>query len=161
MESSWIGSFGDESSSVSEAPSANTDYHTANEAEDNDGSDKEEGESSWTRYIVDFLINGQEKTTLSSSPLPRETPSLAVVSHVPGLKRRKNKGSSADHVDEALEDTASSPIHTPKLMEDKGIGCGERAVVGSGRGGGGGHSRLLKERGLCLVPLSMAVNNLG
>ncbi|KAI4321940.1 hypothetical protein MLD38_035262 [Melastoma candidum] len=102
---------------MTEAPSANADYYSANEAEDNNDGCNEE--------------------------------------------RRKNKGSSVGRVDEALEDTASSPINTPKLTEDEGINRGKRAVVGRGGGGGGGDSRLLKERGLCLVPLSMAVNYLG
>lgn len=96
------------------------------------------------------------------------------------FKKRKTKG--ALMVDDALEDTASSPVNSPKvsqmykmemrpkeqkdnigIYEKKGnvsSQANERNEVGF-VGRESGPNTELKKRGLCLVPMSMLVNYLG
>ncbi|CAL5402820.1 unnamed protein product [Camellia sinensis] len=145
-----------------------------------DNSDDEE--SSWTFYFEDFLChnNNDEKSSFSSG---HENPSLVsdaasaaaakkfldkddqVIGEFScdrisdknlSFKKRKTKGGL---VNDALEDTASSPVNSPK---EKGNTSGqtdgrsELGIVGRDS-----DYTELKKRGLCLVPLSMLSNYLG
>ncbi|KAL9366321.1 hypothetical protein Peur_037520 [Populus x canadensis] len=96
------------------------------------------------------------------------------------FKKKRTKGAL---VDDALEDTASSPVNSPKVYDDMMInqykrntkqkdnkeisqdeGSASRQVdkrSDFGFIGGGSDNTALKKRGLCLVPLSMVVNYLG
>ncbi|KAI8006152.1 hypothetical protein LOK49_LG07G03317 [Camellia lanceoleosa] len=166
-----------------------------------DNSDDEE--SSWTFYFEDFLChnNNDEKSSFSSG---YENPSLVsdaasaaaakkfldkddqvigafswdrISDKNLSFKKRKTKGGL---VNDALEDTASSPVNSPKvcclnqldmnqklkqntdISEEKGNTSGqtdersELAIVGRDS-----DYTELKKRGLRLVPLSMLSNYLG
>ncbi|KAF9666946.1 hypothetical protein SADUNF_Sadunf16G0281500 [Salix dunnii] len=96
-------------------------------------------------------------------------------------KKRRTKGAL---IDDSLEDTASSPVDSPKVYDGMMInqykrntnqkdsmeisldeGSASRQQVDKrtdfGFIGGGSDNTALKKRGLCLVPLSMVVNYLG
>ncbi|XP_057506384.1 vascular-related unknown protein 4-like isoform X2 [Actinidia eriantha] len=167
-------------------PTANSDDHE---------------ESSWTFYFEDFLCEDEQ----SCFPSGYESPSLvsdaasmvakklmddddevAVVSLAKtrnnlSFKKRKTKGALVD-VDHALEDTASSPVNSPKvcylnqlamnrkekdnmdISEEKGNTSGqtfERSSSELGMVGRDSDYTELKKRGLCLVPVSMLANYLG
>ncbi|KAL3576806.1 hypothetical protein D5086_022089 [Populus alba] len=142
-------------------------------------------ESGWTMYFEDFFAQNNredcdhdfnEHSSFSfdhdgSSPMVSDAASLAVMKsagdhhgeRVVGLpidnksfKKRRTKGAL---LDDALEDTASSPVNSPK---DKGSASGQidmRSDLGFILRES--DSTELQKRGLCLVPLSMAVNYLG
>ncbi|KAL3733576.1 hypothetical protein ACJRO7_023010 [Eucalyptus globulus] len=135
-------------------------------------------ESSWTSYFVDFLMNGQEKNDSStghddSSSVVSDVATSAVKKSRLSFKKRR-KGP----IDDALEDTVSSPINSPKvcglqktmnsyprqeedkLSKDDATTSGRRDKISIDLdfvGRGGGNFSELKKRGLCLVPLSMMV----
>ncbi|KAL4619258.1 hypothetical protein ACB092_06G067200 [Castanea dentata] len=151
-------------------------------------------ESGWTMYFEDLLANNNNEYSYSSSGL--ESPSL--VSDAASLagkryesierdgslamvkssskrlsfKKRKAKGA---FVDDALEDTASSPVNSPKVCNlaemdmnairnnNTGISQEKSSVSGQidERSGRDSDCTELKKRGLCLVPLSMLVNYFG
>ncbi|KAL0000907.1 hypothetical protein SO802_014688 [Lithocarpus litseifolius] len=151
-------------------------------------------ESGWTMYFEDLLANNNNEYNYSSSGL--ESPSL--VSDAASLagkgyesierdwglamvkssskrlsfKKRKAKGAL---VDEALEDTASSPVNSPKVcnldemdmnaIRNNNTGISQEKTSVSGqideRSGRDSDCTELKKRGLCLVPLSMLVNYFG
>ncbi|OAY28544.1 vascular-related unknown protein 4 isoform X1 [Manihot esculenta] len=94
------------------------------------------------------------------------------------FKKRKTKGALVG--DDALEDTASSPVNSPKLNKNttqrENLGISSPSLQDKGRGstrqmedksedlgfiGRESDSTELKKRGLCLVPLSMVVNYFG
>ncbi|KAK9269148.1 hypothetical protein L1049_000917 [Liquidambar formosana] len=155
-------------------------------------------ESGWTMYFEDFLSNnngnhgsfssGHEISSLvsdaaSSSVAKKVTQNEKAYGFTWGkrcknlsFKKRKTKGVL---VDDALEDTASSPVNSPKICNldqldmnpkerdnkdtsQKGGTSGDtdqRSELGSiGRDS---DSTKLKKKGLCLVPLSMLTNYLG
>ncbi|KAL3612614.1 hypothetical protein D5086_003638 [Populus alba] len=72
------------------------------------------------------------------------------------FKKRRTKGTL---VDDALEDTASSPANSPKDEASASKQVDKRSDFGFI--GGGSDNAALKKKGLCLVPLSMVVNYLG
>ncbi|XP_061984660.1 vascular-related unknown protein 4 [Populus nigra] len=96
------------------------------------------------------------------------------------LKKRRTKGAL---LDDALEDTASSPVNSPKVNDDTMISQYKRNTkqkdkmeISQDKGSASSQidmrsdlgfilresdSTELKKRGLCLVPLSMVVNYLG
>ncbi|KAG5255149.1 hypothetical protein OIU76_019148 [Salix suchowensis] len=97
------------------------------------------------------------------------------------FKKRRTKGAL---IDDSLEDTASSPVNSPKVYDgmminqyrrntnqkdnmeislDEGSGSKQQVDKRSDFDflGGGGDNTALKKKGLCLVPLSMVVNYLG
>ncbi|KAJ6423252.1 hypothetical protein OIU84_024233 [Salix udensis] len=101
--------------------------------------------------------------------------------HSLSFKKRRTKGAL---IDDSLEDTASSPVNSPKVYDGMMInqyrrntnqkdnmeisldeGSGSRQQVDKRSDfdflGGGGDNTALKKKGLCLVPLSMVVNYLG
>lgn len=92
--------------------------------------DSARSESSWTPYIVDFLIHGDRENSSYDADQHRGSSMVSDAATEssggnsvrgragdPGralrLRKRKNKGKSP--VDEALEDTASSPNNSPKV----------------------------------------------
>ncbi|OIV99213.1 hypothetical protein TanjilG_06518 [Lupinus angustifolius] len=138
-------------------------------------------ESGWTCYLEDFSqgIEPSYCSSLGGSSLVSDAASYAAwkFSH-----RNHGKGSSATSllkklnfkktrtkqisVDDPLEDTASSPVNSPKV---KGFTSSENysellthdehdQVNLNGKNIG---LTDLKKRGLCLVPMSMLVNYLG
>ncbi|XP_057506385.1 vascular-related unknown protein 4-like isoform X3 [Actinidia eriantha] len=146
-------------------PTANSDDHE---------------ESSWTFYFEDFLCEDEQ----SCFPSGYESPSLvsdaasmvakklmddddevAVVSLAKtrnnlSFKKRKTKGALVD-VDHALEDTASSPVNSPKEKGNTSGQTFERSSSELGMVGRDSDYTELKKRGLCLVPVSMLANYLG
>ncbi|KAJ6752221.1 hypothetical protein OIU85_002626 [Salix viminalis] len=101
--------------------------------------------------------------------------------HSLSFKKRRTKGAL---IDDSLEDTASSPVNSPKVYDgmminqyrrntnqkdnmeislDEGSGSKQQVDKRSDFDflGGGGDNTALKKKGLCLVPLSMVVNYLG
>ncbi|KAL7186480.1 hypothetical protein ACSBR2_028266 [Camellia fascicularis] len=145
-----------------------------------DNSDDEE--SSWTFYFEDFLChnNNDEKSSFSSG---YENPSLVsdaasaaaakkfldkddqvigafswdrISDKNLSFKKRKTKGGL---VNDALEDTASSPVNSPKEKGNTSGQTDERSELGIV--GRDSDYTDLKKRGLCLVPLSMLSNYLG
>ncbi|KAA8523714.1 hypothetical protein F0562_010137 [Nyssa sinensis] len=149
-------------------------------------------ESSWTFYFEDFLCDNNEDNSFSSgyeshSLVSDAASSAAAKKFAEGFsldksckklsfKKRKTKGVL---VDDALEDTASSPVNSPKVcylnqveknrkekadidISEEKDGTpgqtGERSELG-GIGRDGDHSEL-KKKGLCLVPVSMFSNYL-
>lgn len=96
------------------------------------------------------------------------------------LKKRRTEGAL---LDDALEDTASSPVNSPKVNDDTMISQYKRNTkqkdkmeISQDKGSASSQidmrsdlgfilresdSTELKKRGLCLVPLSMVVNYLG
>ncbi|KAE9620676.1 hypothetical protein Lal_00019534 [Lupinus albus] len=138
-------------------------------------------ESGWTSYIEDFSqgIEPSYCSSLGGSSLVSDAASYAAwkLCH-----RNHGKGSSAPNLlkklnfkkartkqiseDDPLEDTASSPVNSPKV---KGFTSSENyselqiddehdQVNLNGKNIG---LTDLKKRGLCLVPVSMLVNYLG
>ncbi|XP_059661059.1 vascular-related unknown protein 1 [Cornus florida] len=174
-------------------------------------------ESGWTTYFEDFLsnqrehnnnnnyscTNNSERTTFGTPSLVSDAASCVAwkaashINHVDGSPKFphklcfKKKRTKEISYDDSLEDTASSPVNSPKVSSLKQMDINpkrrddniERSL---GKGGGCDHySELqtddddddqrnemnfdgknndctdLKKKGLCLVPLSMLVNYLG
>ncbi|KAA8526493.1 hypothetical protein F0562_008304 [Nyssa sinensis] len=166
-------------------------------------------ESGWTAYFEDFFSNQIEHSSNCASSIGN--PSLVSdaascvawkasnINHVAAcssmdgspklpqkLNFRKTRAREISY-DDSLEDTASSPVNSPKVSSLKQMDINHRKTddnIESSLGKGGGcddhHSQQqtderdeknfdgknndctdLKKRGLCLVPLSMFVNYLG
>ncbi|KAK7257329.1 hypothetical protein RIF29_31215 [Crotalaria pallida] len=180
-------------SSISKAPSSNDDISI----------DSIE-ESGWTTYFDDFFNNNQNDNqncsiplsvvASSSSTLVSDAASSAAKKIVKQdeefsvnqntckrtcFKKRKNDIITAALVDDdaALEDTATSPLNSPKVLYGKQFenpkqnSLQEKGNNTSGQrdeerkemnfNGRDSDCTELKKRGLCLVPLSMVVNYLG
>ncbi|KAB2044283.1 hypothetical protein E1A91_D01G083700v1 [Gossypium mustelinum] len=155
-------------------------------------------ESSWTMYFQDFSndiqMDGNSSSCYCSSYINYQTSSLLsdaacsaagphALDHKSckknrlSFKKRKNNGSpAAGFVDDDLEDTASSPVNSPKIcntnMEnqfDKNLkvkDAMDKPQKNKGSGSSGqtderNDETQLKKKGLCLVPLSMVVQYLG
>ncbi|CAJ1956766.1 unnamed protein product [Sphenostylis stenocarpa] len=147
---------------ITKAPSSN------NETSECDSSE----ESGWTKYFEDFLnnhhfddhkccsvslsgVDNYSSTSFVSVAKKMSTDDGSTNSSV--KKRKKIKTSLV--VDDALEDTASSPI---KGSKEKGNSPGERderQEVGFNRRDND-HTEL-KKKGLCLVPLKVIVKYIG
>ncbi|XVF77591.1 hypothetical protein PTKIN_Ptkin14bG0057600 [Pterospermum kingtungense] len=169
--------------------------------------DQSPEESSWTMYFEDFSNNNNnnniddinENGSFSSdinhqaSSLVSDAASSAARRHVFGgssdktckrlsFKKRKTKGASNNLVDDDLEDTASSPAHSPKVCnlvnqfdknlkqkhamdrsQEKGSASGQTDETNEEVGfiGRENNGTEPKKRGLCLVPLSMVAQYLG
>ncbi|XP_030542823.1 vascular-related unknown protein 4-like [Rhodamnia argentea] len=149
-------------------------------------------ESSWTPYFVDFLMNGQGKNDSSSgyedsSSVVSDAATSVVKKpvendHAGSCKRLSFKKRRKRPIDDALEDTASSPVNSPKVCglqktmdshpgqkEDK-LSKDDAATSGQNDeisidlgfvGRGNGNFSELKKRGLCLVPMSMMMKYRG
>ncbi|CAM0906102.1 unnamed protein product [Alopecurus aequalis] len=96
------------------------------------------GESSWTGYFVDFIMSEEEKKRQEASSyctydqeeeeegsMISDAASLAPAAVLPdrykGLKKLKKKVFKALDHDDSLEDTASSPVNSPKCFITAGI----------------------------------------
>ncbi|KAJ8459061.1 hypothetical protein OPV22_031987 [Ensete ventricosum] len=176
----------------SKNPSANSAFRPK------DGSASSE-ESGWTMYFEDFMASEQRKAAggfsfgvVSGSSMISDaascvawkpsSASLQVSENYRKLSLKKRKGLLHD---DSLEDTASSPVNSPKVADlsyligdpNKTDDCRDTAQeddVGNKNGlqlnqtlngfdfvEKTDECRELKKRGLCLVPLSMLVDYLG
>ncbi|KAM0840848.1 hypothetical protein ACQ4PT_059388 [Festuca glaucescens] len=170
-------------------------------------------ESSWTGYFVDFMSEEEKKRQEASyctydqeeeeveeeeSSMISDAASLApaaLLDRYKGLKKLKKKVFKALDHDDSLEDTASSPVNSPKVCALSQLEfspkrrCNVRDLA-KGAGIGYDHGREgmdyedademmkgvrfldqsqkgitpcaeLKDKGLCLVPLSMLLNYQG
>ncbi|XP_057540439.1 vascular-related unknown protein 4 isoform X1 [Amaranthus tricolor] len=145
-------------------------------------------ESSWTFYFEDFLTckNDKEFPNLSSYDHHDYQASSSMVSDAakPGNNNMvcKNKNfisrNKKSFFDEELEDTASSPAHSPKVINDLNkymkskdqldyFGTqnvsqekGESSMNVGGGNEMGFLETQLRRKGLCLVPVSMLLNHL-
>ncbi|KAK1283228.1 hypothetical protein QJS10_CPB21g00883 [Acorus calamus] len=149
-------------------------------------------ESGWTKYFEDFISSSQtQNMSIEGSSLVSDAASCVVVaSKTPAtafkklsFKKRRRRGGGGG-VDEPLEDTASSPVNSPKVgglnqldenprKKDDTIEKTKEGEIGPGdpvevHGNEteemvfvGNECSELKKRGLCLVPLSMLVNYVG
>ncbi|XP_058068902.1 vascular-related unknown protein 1-like [Magnolia sinica] len=163
-------------------------------------------ESGWTMYFDDFLPADNRNSSASSfgymgssSSLVSDAASCAEAAgklsgHITlpsgptqkscrelSLKKRRKRGALED---ESLEDTASSPVNSPKVsdlkqldmsprkIEDDKNSFQEKEIASDGclelqtderneMDFVGKESTELKKRGLCLVPLSVLLNYLG
>ena len=170
-------------------------------------------ESSWTDYFVDFMMSEEEKKRQGASYCTFDQEELeeeeegsmisdaaslapaALADRYKGLKKLKKKVFKALDHDDSLEDTASSPVNSPKvsalsqlefspkrrcnvtdLAKGAGIGndygrdgidCEDADAVMEGvrfldqSQRGITPCAELKDKGLCLVPLSMLLNYQG
>ncbi|XP_016470743.1 vascular-related unknown protein 4-like [Nicotiana tabacum] len=155
-------------------------------------SDENPEESSWTFYLQDFMSNNNEQITSSYSGFENNSLSSDAASLAPyeltnnrngaiditenntnfGSKKRKMKRAVAA-VDDDLEDTASSPVNSPKvsymdqlcisqkgkstasIFEGKGNATGQMMTSGLNVSTKENDCTELKKKGLCLVPVSM------
>ncbi|VAH29449.1 unnamed protein product [Triticum turgidum subsp. durum] len=91
-------------------------------------------ESSWTDYFVDFMMSEEEKRQGASycsfdqeeeeGSMISDAASLApaaLADRYKGLKKLKKKVFKALDHDDSLEDTASSPVNSPKCFVTAGI----------------------------------------
>ncbi|KAG6607814.1 Vascular-related unknown protein 1, partial [Cucurbita argyrosperma subsp. sororia] len=160
------------------------------------GGDQSPEESGWTIYFQDFLNTNHPAhypASSSSHPSPDQSYSVAdaassIADHkLPGddnraamdpnlsckdpinLFKRRKMIKELLVEDEALEDTASSPVNSPKVSDatffsknprhnENRIKVNERREMGLV--GIGNEYKELKKRGLCLVPLCMVMNYL-
>ncbi|VAH45237.1 unnamed protein product [Triticum turgidum subsp. durum] len=161
-------------------------------------------ESSWTDYFVDFMMSEEEEKRQGASyctfdqddeeegSMISDAASLApaaLADRYKGLKKLKKKVFKALDHDDSLEDTASSPVNSPKLEFSPKIRCNVTDLAkGAGIGNYYGRDGIdcedadavmegvrfldqsqrgitpcaeLKDKGLCLVPLSMLLNYQG
>ncbi|XP_027348168.1 vascular-related unknown protein 4-like [Abrus precatorius] len=134
-------------------------------------------ESGWTMYFDDFFNNHVGNNHKCSMSLSGVASSSSFVSDAASLVEKKvtsskqveefslNKNGKRSSfkkrkdmitalIDEALEDTATSPLNCPK---EKGNTSGQKELSFNERDS---DCSELKKRDLCLVPLSMVVNYL-
>ncbi|CAI9283549.1 unnamed protein product [Lactuca saligna] len=149
----------------------------------NDLADEQE-ESSWTCYFEEFLWQNDEEMIMScddetlNSRVPHVASSLAINKirndHDQDKKLRfKKRKTIGVMVDDSLEDTASSPVCSPKKVayfdqvkiKNKGkntkfmdISDQEKVGFCEGNKRKVNPNMELKKRGLCLVPLSSLAN---
>ncbi|RLN36171.1 uncharacterized protein C2845_PM03G08750 [Panicum miliaceum] len=174
------------------------------------------GESSWTDYFVDFMLSEEEKKrqegansycateddgdgssrgeeeedSMVSDAASRAPASALLPDRYKGLKKLKKAFKALDH-DDSLEDTASSPVNSPKVSavsqlelspkrrcnirdltkKEAGIGddhgregmdCTDAAMEGV-RFGDQSQTSIapcaeLKDKGICLFPLSVLLH---
>ncbi|ONI13148.1 hypothetical protein PRUPE_4G205800 [Prunus persica] len=138
-------------------------------------------ESSWTMYLEDFLTSnnddgdddersssshGYENSSTISDAASAVTRKLSAINgEVLGFDNRSSfeferRKTKEDLLDDALEDTASSPVNSPKEKgSTSGLVVDERNELGFiGRES---DCTDLKKRGLCLVPFSVVANYFG
>ncbi|AES66912.1 hypothetical protein MtrunA17_Chr2g0319661 [Medicago truncatula] len=172
-------------SSISKAPSNN-----------NMISFESSEESSWTKYFEDFFNNDQKCSINSFSDFDDGSSSLVSdaanslvgekkladqsaqggMEYIKKLSFKKRKKIITSLVDHDLEDTASSPINSPKVFkakekeeidhfyQEKGNTPrekDERKEVGLNERDTSRDHTELNKKGLCLVPRSMVLNYVG
>ncbi|KAK1260141.1 hypothetical protein QJS04_geneDACA018091 [Acorus gramineus] len=150
-------------------------------------------ESGWTKYFEDFISSSQtQNMSIEGSSLVSDAASgVIVASKTPAttfkklsFKKRRRRGGGSGVDEDPLEDTASSPVNSPKVgglnqldenprKKDDTIEKTKEGEIGPGdpvevHGNEteemvfvGNECSELKKRGLCLVPLSMLVNYVG
>ncbi|XP_058773748.1 vascular-related unknown protein 4-like isoform X2 [Vicia villosa] len=128
-------------------------------------------ESSWTKYFEDFFNNDHNNIDGDEKQLSDHS-AQGGMKYVKSLSLKKRKKIKTSLVDHDLEDTASSPINSPKIFkakekeeidqfyEEKRNNQGEKderkEVEFNERDTNNNHSELNK-KGLCLVPMSMGI----
>ncbi|XP_065862281.1 vascular-related unknown protein 4-like [Euphorbia lathyris] len=151
-------------------------------------------ESGWTSYFDDFFVNTTQNNVNveNYSSFSSDAASLVMNNSDANhrisvdnynfitLKKRKTRGPHHNFPDDALEDTATSPVNSPKVYDQLNknrkqrdhafnINSEEKVNMGSSRSeddddnvgliiGRERESSELQKRGLCLVPLSMVAN---
>ncbi|KAH1097859.1 hypothetical protein J1N35_014780 [Gossypium stocksii] len=142
-----------------------------------------DGESGWTAYFED--LSNQPKTCSSTfscgSSLISDAATAPKISHhnhhvsasssspqPPNILRFKQTRTTEICEDHSLEDTASSPVNSPKVKEITGSEIYPEIQIEEEEkkkkienGMKNNDCRELKKRGLCLVRLSMLVNYFG
>ncbi|CAL9186308.1 unnamed protein product, partial [Musa hybrid cultivar] len=181
--------------------SINSSMNGASCAKDGSASSEESG---WTMYFEEFMASEERKAAggfssgvvggfsivsdaASCVAFDPSSPGLEVSEEKYrklSLKKKKKRGKGLLD-DDSLEDTASSPVNSPKVTDlsyvtlnstkkdvcrdspqEDAAGCRNDAepkeiVGGSDFAEGTNEYAELKKRGLCLVPLSMLANYLG
>ncbi|XP_004289159.1 PREDICTED: uncharacterized protein LOC101296524 [Fragaria vesca subsp. vesca] len=146
----------------------------------------EEEESGWTKYFEDFSNNNRQEQASFCSSLVSDASSGAAwrVSHNNSVPKKLKKTRTKKIGDHDLEDTASSPVNSPKIgdfrpvdhmnprkIEDHRININSLGKEhfaemkqadenSSDCSGKNGQNTDLKKKGLCLVPLNLLVNYL-
>jgi len=77
-------------------------------------------ESGWTSYIDDFIAENYGMEDSQSPSMISGSASLSVLRSPKKLISKKKKA-QASFVDEELEDTACSPVHSPKVWPSTNI----------------------------------------
>nr|CAD1819253.1 unnamed protein product [Ananas comosus var. bracteatus] len=156
--------------SIINSSTSNSSHHNYNEL-----SQSFSEESSWTMYIEEFIMASEMEI---SSSIDGALESSSIISDASCnkiklmLKKRKMWGKLED--DDPLEDTASSPVNSPKvcdvnkmkkddrrmMFQEEEVGCGkdmvdELGIVGSTTN----ECTELKKMGLCVVPLSLFLDH--
>ncbi|KAM7278836.1 hypothetical protein ACFE04_005970 [Oxalis oulophora] len=137
--------------------------------------EEEEEESGWTMYLQDFSIQNYDDVDYSNNiniveeEEDYDDNSFATSSKGKKfsemlLKRKKtynNKNDKRIFLDDDLEDTATSPVSSPKVSGN--TFSDHRRRIGDEMGFIGGERECteLKKKGLCLVPLSLVSKYLG
>ncbi|KAM7277330.1 hypothetical protein ACFE04_019196 [Oxalis oulophora] len=126
-------------------------------------------ESGWTMYLKDFSPKNDEVHYNIEEDEMYDYSSLSSTTLISGYSKRKltiktrintKKGSTNKVIlDDDLEDTASSPLATPKKGNTST--CTKRNYDEIGYLGRERDCTELKKRGLCLVPLSLVSNYFG
>ncbi|KAL2943753.1 hypothetical protein RDABS01_032100 [Bienertia sinuspersici] len=150
--------------------------------------DNSSEESGWTVYFEDFIANNRDNIDNSIAEEQEHAYSFSYSGYQNSLLNsdaafRNKVGSSKlvskkvttkKFVDQELEDTASSPCHSPKVndlkqlyMKSKELGtqgvCQEKGQTSQHADEGinmGFLETQLRRKGLCLVPMSTLINNL-
>ncbi|PKU76926.1 vascular-related unknown protein 1-like [Dendrobium catenatum] len=136
-------------------------------------------ESGWTSYFEDFLASEKRKTeetsnytniSVSSSLVSDASWKPQVCSQQLNscnklnlMKMKKKKKTKIVFDDDSLEDTATSPVNSPKeKMADDGEGknLAKGTTEETSYMGRVTECSELRKKGLCLVPFSMFVNNI-
>ncbi|XP_042041515.1 vascular-related unknown protein 1-like isoform X2 [Salvia splendens] len=147
----------------------------------NDKNIEEEEESGWTQYLEDFSCN--RDSFISSSSMVSDAAwngSSDTIKQL-NLKKLNRRRKNTYEYDDALEDTASSPVHSPKVSTMmKQMEVNHRKMDESNSKNFLKPEREerntknividnetsdqymeLRKRGLCLVPMSALINYIG
>ncbi|KAL8144635.1 vascular-related unknown protein 4-like [Apium graveolens] len=146
-------------------------------SKENLSEDEDSEESGWTSYFDEFFANQKkeqyssnfqvsdaasgvvdQKKFSESGRLVQSTSTLTKLSKTLDFKKR----SKEILYDDSLEDTASSPVNSPKIMQVEGgipdlrlDGRLDEKTGGVVKEGEGNDCRALKKPGLCLFSMSM------
>ncbi|XP_042041517.1 vascular-related unknown protein 1-like isoform X4 [Salvia splendens] len=133
----------------------------------NDKNIEEEEESGWTQYLEDFSCN--RDSFISSSSMVSDAAwngSSDTIKQL-NLKKLNRRRKNTYEYDDALEDTASSPVHSPKgqqsnsknfLKPEREERNTKNIVIDNETSD---QYMELRKRGLCLVPMSALINYIG
>ncbi|XP_020570960.1 uncharacterized protein LOC110018075 [Phalaenopsis equestris] len=127
-------------------------------------------ESGWTSYFDEFFASEKRKTAeksgtnfCDSSSLVSDASWKPQVSSPPLMKKKKKNKTRIVFEDDALEDTATSTVNSPKekMAEDgQGKDLEKRRIEEMSHVGGVSEMSKQRKKGLCLGPFSMFINNL-